>query len=56
MGVSVKKSEAKGKVKVPSSKSMTIRALMCAALSRGNSEILNPLSSDDTNPGNHNEC
>ena len=49
MKVIVKKSEVKGKVKVPSSKSMTIRGLMCAALSRGESEIVNPLVSDDTN-------
>ncbi len=48
MRVSIKKSEIKGNVVVPSSKSMTIRALMCAALSRGNSEIVNPLVSDDT--------
>ncbi len=49
MKVSVKKSEVKGKVAVPASKSMTIRALVCAALSRGNSEIVHPLVSDDTN-------
>ncbi len=49
MKVTVKKSEAKGKVKIPSSKSMTIRALVCAALSRGDSDILNPLVSEDTN-------
>ncbi len=48
MIVNIKKSEVKGKVRVPSSKSMTIRALMCAALSRGNSEIVNPLVSEDT--------
>ncbi|OGO42270.1 MAG: 3-phosphoshikimate 1-carboxyvinyltransferase, partial [Chloroflexi bacterium RBG_16_58_8] len=48
MKVTVKKSEVKGKVKVPSSKSMTIRALACAALAKGNSEIFNPLDSEDT--------
>jgi 3-phosphoshikimate 1-carboxyvinyltransferase len=48
MKVTIKKSEVKGKMGVPSSKSMTIRALMCAALSRGNSEIVNPLVSEDT--------
>ncbi len=32
----------------PSSKSYTIRGLMCAALARGESEILHPLTSDDT--------
>jgi 3-phosphoshikimate 1-carboxyvinyltransferase len=49
MKISIKKSEIKGEVGVPASKSMTIRALMCAALSRGNSEIVNPLVSEDTN-------
>ena len=49
MKVSIKKSELKGEVRVPASKSMTIRALMCASLSRGNSEIVNPLVSEDTN-------
>ncbi len=44
----VEKSEVSGKVSVPSSKSMTIRALMCAALSKGTSEIVHPLVSDDT--------
>lgn len=38
-----------GKVTVPSSKSMTIRALFCAALARGDSRIEHPLISDDTN-------
>ncbi len=33
---------------VPSSKSLTIRALMCAALSKGTSEIVHPLVSEDT--------
>ena len=36
-------------VSVPSSKSMTIRALMCAALCRGTSEMVHPLVSEDTN-------
>jgi len=49
MKVTVKKSQARGKVIIPSSKSMTIRALVCAALSRGDSDILNPLVSSDTN-------
>jgi len=48
MRVSISKSEIRGKVKAPSSKSYTIRGLMCAALSRGESEIRHPLSSDDT--------
>jgi 3-phosphoshikimate 1-carboxyvinyltransferase len=48
MRVTVSKSEVKGKVRVPSSKSQTIRGLMCAALTRGESEIINPLVCDDT--------
>jgi 3-phosphoshikimate 1-carboxyvinyltransferase len=48
MKVTVNKSTLKGKVSVPSSKSMTIRGLMCAALSRGTSEIMHPLISEDT--------
>ncbi len=48
MKVSVGKSEVKGKVRAPSSKSYTIRGLMCAALAKGESEIIYPLSSDDT--------
>ncbi len=42
------KSEIKGKVRVPASKSYTIRGLMCAALARGESEILSPLTAEDT--------
>jgi len=48
MRVSVSKSEVRGKVRAPSSKSYTLRGLMCAALARGESEIMYPLSSDDT--------
>lgn len=48
MRASVHKSEIKGKVKAPSSKSYAIRGLMCAALAKGESEIIHPLSSDDT--------
>ena len=48
MRVSISKSEIRGKVRAPASKSYTIRGLMCAALSRGESEIKHPLSSDDT--------
>ena len=48
MKASISKSEVKGKVKAPSSKSYTIRGLMCAALAKGESEIIHPLSSDDT--------
>jgi len=35
-------------VRVPSSKSYTLRGLVCAALAKGESEVINPLSSDDT--------
>jgi 3-phosphoshikimate 1-carboxyvinyltransferase len=48
MKVNVFKSEVKGKIIAPSSKSLTIRALMCAALSKGTSEIMRPLVSEDT--------
>ncbi len=44
----ISKSKVAGKVNAPSSKSYTIRGLMCAALAKGKSEIINPLSSDDT--------
>ncbi len=42
------KSEIRGKVIAPSSKSYTIRGLMCAALAKGQTEIISPLGSDDT--------
>ncbi len=48
MKASISKSEIKGKVIAPPSKSYTIRGLMCAALTKGESEIIHPLSSDDT--------
>ncbi len=48
MRASIYKSEVKGKVKAPPSKSYTIRGLMCAALAKGESEVIYPLSSDDT--------
>lgn len=48
MKVTVHKSQARGRVEIPSSKSMTIRALMCAALSKGTSEIVRPLVSEDS--------
>jgi len=35
-------------VRAPSSKSYTIRGLLCAALAKGKSELIHPLSSDDT--------
>ena len=48
MKVSVSKSEVRGILDAPSSKSYTIRALMCAALSPGESYVRRALSSDDT--------
>ncbi len=42
------RSEIRGRVKAPASKSYTIRGLMCAALALGESEIIDPLGSDDT--------
>jgi 3-phosphoshikimate 1-carboxyvinyltransferase len=48
MKASIYKSEVKGRVRAPSSKSYTIRGLLCAALAKGKSEIIHPLSSDDT--------
>ena len=48
MKASIYKSEVKGKARAPSSKSYTIRGLLCAALAKGKSEIIYPLSSDDT--------
>ncbi len=48
MKASISKSEITGKVIAPPSKSYTIRGLMCAALTKGESEIIHPLSSDDT--------
>lgn len=35
-------------MRAPSSKSYTIRGLLCAALAKGKSELIHPLSSDDT--------
>ena len=48
MKASISKSEACGKAAAPSSKSYTIRGLICAALAEGKSEIIEPLASDDT--------
>lgn len=44
----ISNSEINGKIAAPSSKSYTIRSLMCAALADGESRIVNPLTSDDT--------
>jgi len=48
MRASITKSQIAGRVAAPSSKSYTIRGLLCAALARGESEIIHPLTSDDT--------
>ncbi len=48
MRASISKSEVAGRVSAPSSKSYTIRGLMCTALAKGASEIIHPLGSDDT--------
>jgi 3-phosphoshikimate 1-carboxyvinyltransferase len=48
MRISIKKSEVKGLTQAPSSKSYTIRALICAAMASGISQIWRPLHSDDT--------
>ncbi len=48
MKVSINKSDLKGRVAAPPSKSYTIRGLMSAALAKGESRIINPLGSDDT--------
>lgn len=48
MKASVSKSEIKGKVAAPRSKSYTVRGLMCAALAKGESEVIYPLNADDT--------
>ena len=48
MKASISRSTIKGSVTAPSSKSYTIRALICAALADGESEIIHPLGSDDT--------
>jgi 3-phosphoshikimate 1-carboxyvinyltransferase len=48
MRISVRQSEVKGTAVAPSSKSYTIRGLMCAALADGCSELCYPLISNDT--------
>lgn len=48
MKASISKSKIQGKAVAPSSKSYTIRGLMCGALASGKSEIISPLASDDT--------
>jgi len=48
MKFKVKKSQLKGEINIPGSKSHTIRALIFAMLANGKSEILHPLISSDT--------
>jgi 3-phosphoshikimate 1-carboxyvinyltransferase len=48
MKATIDKSEIRGTIIAPSSKSFTIRGLMCAALAKGESQIKHPLNSDDT--------
>jgi 3-phosphoshikimate 1-carboxyvinyltransferase len=48
MKVKINQCSLQGKITIPSSKSMTIRALFCAALAKGESRIEHPLVSDDT--------
>jgi len=48
MIIKVKPSKVNGSISAPASKSMTHRALMCAALAEGESHIQSPLISDDT--------
>jgi 3-phosphoshikimate 1-carboxyvinyltransferase len=48
MKVSIAKSKMGGRMAAPPSKSYTIRGLMCAALAKGKSQLIQPLHSDDT--------
>jgi 3-phosphoshikimate 1-carboxyvinyltransferase len=48
MIIKIQKGEIFGKIKAPGSKSYTHRGLVLAALARGKSKIISPLSSDDT--------
>jgi len=48
MLVRIEKSEFRGEIKAPPSKSDTQRALILAALAKGKSKIISPLTSDDT--------
>jgi len=47
----ISRSAILGRAEAPSSKSYTLRGLMCAALANGQSEIERPLYSDDTEAG-----
>jgi 3-phosphoshikimate 1-carboxyvinyltransferase len=48
MEIIIKRSEVKGKVEAPPSKSYTHRALICSSLANGKSKIIFPLNCDDT--------
>jgi 3-phosphoshikimate 1-carboxyvinyltransferase len=48
MKVSISRSEVKGQVTAPPSKSYTIRSVVCSLLAHGESTIVHPLFSDDT--------
>jgi 3-phosphoshikimate 1-carboxyvinyltransferase len=48
MNLTIEKSNINGHVVVPSSKSYTLRGLICAAMAGGETEIISPLASDDT--------
>ena len=48
MKISISKSNVSGRIEAPGSKSYTLRGLMCAALAGGESELVRPLGSDDT--------
>ncbi len=48
MKIFIEKSRIAGRVSAPPSKSYTIRALMCAALAKGESEIRHPWTAEDT--------
>jgi len=48
MRILIDQGEIRGEIRVPPSKSYTIRSLMCAALAAGESHLINPLSADDT--------
>ncbi len=48
MRVSISRSDLRGSISAPSSKSYTIRGLVCAALAHGETELVHPLASDDT--------
>ena len=48
MKIRISPSTIEGQVIAPSSKSYTHRALICSALASGESKIISPLNSDDT--------